>query len=308
MISKAVIESIQRFVPSENIHLQEPMSRHTTFRVGGEADCLVELENEEQLRKVQHYLYLVEIPFVVLGNGSNVLISDEGYRGVVLQIGKKMNKVTVEGNRVKAQAGALMSQVAAAALSNGLTGLEFASGIPGTVGGGVVMNAGAYGGEMKQVVETVTVVNKDSEIMVLDNEAMEFGYRHSTIKNQPFVVTEVTFVLQPGDKTQIKALMDDLASRRRDKQPLEFPSAGSVFKRPAGHFAGKLIQDAGLKGTRIGGAEVSPKHAGFIVNVGGATSTDVYRLIRHVQERVMAEFGVMLEREVELLGDFSEGE
>jgi UDP-N-acetylmuramate dehydrogenase len=302
MISKAVIESIQRFVPSENIHLQEPMSRHTTFRVGGEADCLVELENEEQLRKVQHYLYLVEIPFVVLGNGSNVLISDEGYRGVVLQIGKKMNKVTVEGNRVKAQAGALMSQVAAAALANGLTGLEFASGIPGTVGGGVVMNAGAYGGEMKQVVETVTVVNKDSEIMVLDNEAMEFGYRHSTIKNQPFVVTEVTFVLQTGDKTQIKALMDDLAARRRDKQPLEFPSAGSTFKRPEGHFAGALIMNAGLRGFTIGGAQVSEKHCGFVINKGGATAEDVRQVVREVRRIVKEQFDVELEPEVIFLG------
>lgn len=307
MISKAVIESIQRFVPSENIHLQEPMSRHTTFRVGGEADCLVELENEEQLCKVQHYLHLVGLPFVVLGNGSNVLISDEGYRGVVLQISKKMNKITVEGNRVTAQAGALMSQVAAAALANGLTGLEFASGIPGTVGGGVVMNAGAYGGEMKQVVETVTVVNKDSELMVLDNAAMEFGYRHSTIKNQPFVVTEVTFVLQPGDKTEIKALMDDLAARRRDKQPLEYPSAGSTFKRPEGHFAGALIMNAGLRGFTVGGAQVSEKHCGFVINKGGATAEDVRQVIREVKRIVKEQFDVELEPEVIFLG-FQNGE
>lgn len=302
MISKAVIEALQRFVPSENIHLQEPMSRHTTFRVGGEADCLVELENEEQLCKVLNYLRLVELPFVVLGNGSNVLISDEGYRGVVLQIGTKMNQVKVEGNRIIAQAGALMSQVAAVALINGLTGLEFASGIPGTVGGGVVMNAGAYGGELKQVVETVTVINKDNEIMVLDNESMEFGYRHSVIKNQPFVVSQVTFVLQPGDKAQIKALMEELASKRREKQPLEYPSAGSTFKRPEGHFAGALIMNAGLRGFTVGGAQVSEKHCGFVINKGGATAEDVRQLIREVRRIVKEQFDVELEPEVIFLG------
>lgn len=302
MISKAVIEALQRFVPSENIHLQEPMSRHTTFRVGGEADCLVELENEEQLCKVLNYLRLVELPFVVLGNGSNVLISDEGYRGVVLQIGTKMNQVKVEGNRIIAQAGALMSQVAAVALINGLTGLEFASGIPGTVGGGVVMNAGAYGGELKQVVETVTVINKDNEIMVLDNESMEFGYRHSVIKNQPFVVSQVAFVLQPGDKAQIKALMEELASKRREKQPLEYPSAGSTFKRPEGHFAGALIMNAGLRGFTVGGAQVSEKHCGFVINKGGATAEDVRQLIREVRRIVKEQFDVELEPEVIFLG------
>ena len=302
MISKAVIESIQRFVPSENIHLQEPMSRHTTFRVGGAADCLVELENEEQLRKVQHYLYLVGLPFVVLGNGSNVLVSDAGYRGVVLQISKKMRQIKVEGNRITAQAGTLMSQVAAAALEHGLTGLEFASGIPGTVGGGVVMNAGAYGGEMKQVVESVTVVNRDSEAMVLSNADMEFGYRHSTIKDQPFVVTEVIFLLQTGDKAQIKALMEDLASRRRDKQPLEFPSAGSTFKRPEGYFAGALIQDAGLRGFTIGGAQVSEKHCGFVINKGGATAEDIRQVVCEVKRIVKEKFNVELEPEVIFLG------
>lgn len=302
MISKTVVEAIQGFVPSENMHLQEPMSRHTTFRVGGEADCLIELENEEQLRKVQKYLYLVEIPFVVLGNGSNVLVSDSGYKGVILQIGNKMNRIHVEGNRVTAQAGALMSQVAAAALEHGLAGFEFASGIPGTVGGGVVMNAGAYGGEMKQVVEKVTVVNRDSEIMELDNGAMEFGYRYSTILNQPFVVTEVTFVLQSGDKEQIKALMDDLASRRRDKQPLEYPSAGSTFKRPEGYFAGELIMKAGLRGFTIGGAQVSEKHCGFVINKGGATASDVKAVVEEVRERVKEQFNVELEPEIIFLG------
>lgn len=305
MISGAVIEALKGFVPAENIHLQEPMKKHTTFRVGGPAACLVELENEEQLRKVQHYLYLVEIPFVVLGNGSNVLVSDEGYQGVVLQIGDKMSGIRVEGTCIVAQAGALLSRVARVALDYGLTGLEFASGIPGTVGGGVVMNAGAYGGEMRQVVTKVTVVNQDGEIMELDNDTMEFGYRYSIIRNRPFVVTEVTFQLKEGVKDEIKAVMDDLTSRRREKQPLEYPSAGSTFKRPEGHFAGELIMNADLRGFRVGGAQVSEKHCGFVINADNATAADVMGLIREVQARVKEKFNVDLEPEVVFLGKFS---
>ena len=302
MISTAVVESLKRFVPSENIHLQEPMSRHTTFRVGGEADCLIELENEEQLCGVRNYLSLVGIPFVVLGNGSNVLVSDCGYRGVVLQIGNKMSGIRVEGSRIVARAGALMSQVARVALDNGLTGLEFASGIPGTVGGGVVMNAGAYGGEMKQVVATVTVVGREGELLQLDNASMEFDYRYSVIKSQPLIVTEVVFDLQPGNKEQIKATMDDLAARRREKQPLEYASAGSTFKRPEGYFAGELIMNTGLRGFRIGGAQVSEKHCGFVINTGNATAADVMDVIQEVKRRVKDKFDVELEPEVIFLG------
>uniref|UniRef100_UPI00405756CB UDP-N-acetylmuramate dehydrogenase n=1 Tax=Acetatifactor sp. TaxID=1872090 RepID=UPI00405756CB len=305
MISDAVINALKGFVRSENIHIQESMAAHTTFRVGGPADCLVELENAEQLQKVQRYLNLVEIPYVVLGNGSNVLVSDEGYRGIVLQVGSKMNRILVEGNCIIAQAGALMSQVARIACENGLTGLEFASGIPGTVGGGVVMNAGAYGGEMSQVVTKVTVVNAEAELMELDNETMEFGYRYSTIKNQPFIVTEVSYELAPGDKEVIKATMDDLAQRRREKQPLEYPSAGSTFKRPEGHFAGALIMEAGLRGFQIGGAKVSDKHCGFVINAGDATASDVMILIREIQARVKDKFQVDLEPEVIFLGKFA---
>ena len=304
MISKAALEALRGFVPTENIHLREPMSIHTTFRIGGEADCLIELENEEQLRKIQHYLSLIEEPFFILGNGSNLLVSDEGYRGVILQIGNKMNQVLVDGSRIVAQAGALLSQVARAAMEHGLTGMEFASGIPGTVGGGVVMNAGAYGGEMSQVVTKVTVVSRDGEILEMNNESMEFGYRTSTIKNHPFTVTEVAFELKEGDMEQIKAKMAELAVRRREKQPLEFPSAGSTFKRPEGYYAGKLIMDAGLRGYSIGGARVSEKHCGFVINTGKATAADVAEVIQEVQERVKDKFGVSLEREVIYLGDF----
>lgn len=305
MISDAVMEALKRFVRPENIHIQEVMAAHTTFRVGGPADCLVELENVQQLQNIQHYLHLVGIPYVILGNGSNVLVSDEGYRGVVLQVANRMNRITVEGKRIVAQAGALMSQVAKAALENGLTGMEFASGIPGTVGGGVVMNAGAYGGEMSQIVTSVTVVNGEGEIMELENESMEFGYRYSTIRNQPFTVTEVSFELKPGEKDAIKATMDDLSARRREKQPLEYPSAGSTFKRPEGHFAGELIMNAGLRGFQIGGAKVSDKHCGFVINAGNATAADIMALIREVQMCVKEKFHVDLEPEVVFLGKFS---
>lgn len=304
MISEAMLETLQSLVPGENIHLQEPMASHTTFRVGGPADCLIEIENATQLEKIQKYLELVECPFVVIGNGSNLLVSDKGYRGVILQIGKKMNQITVAGNMIKAQAGALMSQVAAAALQHGLTGLEFASGIPGTVGGGVVMNAGAYGGELAQVVTRVSVMNRTGEILTLDNDTMEFGYRKSTIRQKPFVVTEVTFQLEPGDPEAIRARMDDLTVQRREKQPLEFPSAGSTFKRPEGHFAGALIMDAGLRGFRIGGAMVSEKHCGFVINAGDATAADIVAVISEIKRQVKERFHVDLEPEVVFLGEF----
>lgn len=304
MISDAVIEALKGFVRSENIHIQESMAAHTTFRVGGPADCLVELENTEQLQKVQRYLKQVEIPFVVLGNGSNVLVSDEGYRGVVLQIGRCMSRIMVEGNCIIAQAGALMSQVARTAMEHGLTGMEFASGIPGTVGGGVVMNAGAYGGEMSQVVTKVTVVDVHGEILELSNETMEFGYRYSTIRNHSFVVTEVSFELTRGDREVIRKTMDELAEKRREKQPLEYASAGSTFKRPEGHFAGALIMDAGLRGFQIGGARVSDKHCGFVINTGHATAADVVTLICEIRARVKDKFQVDLEPEVVFLGKF----
>lgn len=302
MISSAVVQGLQRFVPQENILLQEPMAGHTTFRIGGPADCFVQLENEEQLMEVQRYLNMVEVPFFLLGNGSNLLVSDEGYRGVILQVGQKMNKIVVAGDTIVAQAGATMAQVARAAWENGLTGLEFASGIPGTIGGGVVMNAGAYGGELRQVVTMVKVVSKEGEILELDNETMEFGYRTSIIRNSGFTVIEVTFRLQPGDKDAIKAKMDDLASRRREKQPLEFPSAGSTFKRPKGYFAGQLIMEAGLRGFQVGGAKVSDKHCGFVINAGGATAKDVRAVIEQVQRQVKEKYNVDLETEVIYLG------
>ena len=298
MISEAVIEALKSFVPEKNIHLQEPMAGHTTFRIGGPADCLLELENEEQLKNVQKYLTLVEERFFVLGNGSNLLVSDHGYSGVILQIGQRMSQIRVEGCRIIAQAGALLSQVAKTAMEHGLTGLEFAAGIPGTVGGGVVMNAGAYDGELSQVVTQVKVVSCQGESLEFGNSTMEFGYRTSALRKNSFTVTEVTFELKEGDREKILEKMDELAKKRRSKQPLEYPSAGSVFKRPEGYFAGKLVMDAGMRGYQTGGARVSDKHCGFIINVGKATAQDVLDVICEVQERVKLRFGVDLETEV----------
>lgn len=298
MISEAMLETFKRFVPKGDIHLQESLAAHTTFRVGGAADCLIELETQEQLLQVYNYLRMVGIPFFVLGNGSNTLVNDAGYHGVVLQIGKKMSTIRVEGNRITAQAGALLSQTARAAWEHGLTGMEFASGIPGTVGGGVVMNAGAYGGEMSQIVTGVTVVSSEGEVMNLSNASMEFGYRHSAIRHQPFIVTEVVFELEKGEPAQILARMDELAARRKEKQPLEYPSAGSTFKRPEGYYAGELIMKAGMRGFQIGGARVSDKHCGFVVNMGNATAADILDVIGEVQERVKERFGVELEPEI----------
>lgn len=302
MISEAVIRALSRFVPEENIRLQEPMAGHTTFRIGGPADCFVQLEDEEQLRKVRRYLGLAGVPFFVLGNGSNLLVDDAGYKGVVLQIGQKMSQITVQGCHIIAKAGATLRQVANAALEHGLTGLEFASGIPGTVGGGVVMNAGAYGGEMGQVVTQVCVVSREGELMELDNDTMEFAYRNSVIRGSAFTVTQVTFCLERGDREAIRARMEELAARRREKQPLEYPSAGSTFKRPEGYFAGKLIMEAGFAGYRIGGAQVSEKHCGFVINTGDATARDVKMLISEIQARVKEQFRVELEPEVVFLG------
>lgn len=298
MISNTVLQTLESYVPRENILLGEPMSRHTTFRIGGEADCFVEIESMEQLTHLQRYLQMVEQPCLILGNGSNLLVSDRGYAGVVLHVGSRMQQIQVQGERMIVQAGALMSQVAQTACEHSLTGLEFASGIPGTIGGGVIMNAGAYGGEISQVADMVKVVDRQGNVLELDNATMEFGYRTSAIKGQPFTVVEVTLRLARGERETISEKMKELGAKRREKQPLEYPSAGSVFKRPEGYFAGELIMKSGLRGYQIGGARVSDKHCGFIVNMGKATCEDVKDLIAHVQERVKACFGVDLETEV----------
>lgn len=303
-MSRALIEYLESVVPAENILLEEPMNRHTTFRVGGPAEVFVTVENREQLEKIIKYLNLVERPYFILGNGSNLLVGDKGYRGVIIRLGGEFTRLTVEGTLLTAGASVLLSAAARAAMENGLTGMEFASGIPGSVGGGVKMNAGAYDGEMRNIVESVQVMYKDGSILDLDNETMEFGYRNSVIKNRPYVVLQVSMRLREGGKEEILARMNELTARRKEKQPLEYASAGSTFKRPEGHFAGRLIMDSGLRGARIGGARVSEKHCGFVINDGTAVAADIAELIQEVIETVKEKFGVTLEPEVIFLGDF----
>ena len=300
----SMYEYIENIIPKDRMLFEEPMSRHTTFRVGGEAECLIQIKEEEELIKLVPYLNRIGQKYFILGNGSNLLVGDKGYRGIVISLGGGMNKIQVDGNRICVQAGALLSQTAITAREAGLSGMEFAVGIPGSVGGGIVMNAGAYDGEMKQITESVKVMDVEGKILTLDNDTMEFGYRTSIIKNRPFVVLEVVLRLQAGEKEKIQQKMDELMAKRISKQPLNFPSAGSTFKRPEGYFAGKLIMDAGMRGYSIGGARVSDKHCGFIVNTGTATAADIKEVIEEVQERVKERFRVTLEPEVVFLGDF----
>lgn len=295
---------IENIIPKERMLFDEPMSRHTTFRVGGAAECMVLIEQEEELLKLVPYLNQIEQDYFILGNGSNLLVGDKGYRGIIIKLGEGMNRITVDGDHIYVQAGALLSKTAAAARDAGLSGMEFAAGIPGSIGGGVVMNAGAYDGEMKQIAESVKVMDQEGKILVLDNDTMEFGYRTSIIKNRPFIVLEVVLHMRPGRKDEIQAKMDELMAKRQSKQPLNYPSAGSTFKRPEGYFAGKLIMDAGMRGYRIGDAQVSDKHCGFVINIGNASAADVREVIEEVQERVKERFHVNLEPEVIFLGDF----
>ena len=299
-----MLDYIGERIPPENILRAEPMSRHTSFRIGGEADLFVKVPSIQALSELIRYFAQTGQEYYVVGRGTNLLVGDKGYRGVILHLGEEMSQITVDGKRIIAQAGASLPKVAQVAAAHGLSGLEFAAGIPGSIGGGVVMNAGAYDGEMKQVVKNVLVINQYGEEMNLDNDTMEFGYRTSIIKDRPFVVAQITLELQEKPKEEVEALMEDLAKRRREKQPLEYPSAGSTFKRPEGYFAGKLIMDAGLRGLRVGDAQVSEKHCGFIINIGHATAEDVSELMEEVQYRVKKQLGVRLEPEVIKLGEF----
>ena len=288
----------------EQVKKDEPMKSHTTFRVGGPADYFVTPQTAEEVAKVIEACTQEKVPYYIVGNGSNLLVSDKGYEGVIIQIYKQMNQVKVEGAQIHAQAGALLSMIAKRALDAELTGFEFAAGIPGTLGGACVMNAGAYGGEMKDVLKSVTVLTGKGEVKTLAKEELELGYRTSVIAKKDYIVLSAVIRLENGKKEEIKAVMDDLKEKRITKQPLEYPSAGSTFKRPEGYFAGKLIQDCGLKGFRVGDAVVSEKHSGFVINAGQATAADVMALIRHVQQEVEEKFHVRIEPEVRLLGEF----
>ena len=291
-------------IDEERVLVDEPMKKHTTFRVGGNADYFVMPQNAEEVKKIVTLCKDAEVPYYILGNGSNLLVGDRGYRGVIIQIYKAMNDIQIEGDRVKVQAGALLSRVGTATLEAELTGFEFAAGIPGTVGGAVVMNAGAYGGEMKDIIVNATVLTQDGDIITINKEDLELGYRTSVIAKKGYVVLEAEYQLQPGEREAIRARMDELKCQRVTKQPLEYPSAGSTFKRPEGYFAGKLIQDAGLRGFQVGGAQVSEKHCGFVINKDQATAADIRELMRQVSDKVMQEFGVKLEPEVKTLGEF----
>lgn len=291
-------------IDEKRIYTDEPMKKHTTFRVGGNADFFVVPKTIDEVKRVVMLCMEQDMPYYVLGNGSNLLVGDKGYRGVVIQIYKEMNNIIVEGHKMRVQAGALLSKIGSVALEAGLTGFEFAAGIPGTMGGAVVMNAGAYGGEMKDVLEAVTVLTKEGEVLTLSKEELDMGYRTSVVAKREYIVLEAIIALELGDPDTIKAKMDELKVQRTTKQPLEFPSAGSTFKRPEGYFAGKLIQDAGLRGLQVGGAQVSEKHCGFVINKGDATAADIVELMNQVSERVKDKFGVELEPEVKRLGEF----
>lgn len=299
-----IYDKVVDIVGEENVHTDEPMSRHTTFRIGGNADYFVKPGNADEVAAVIAVCREYSIPYFILGNGSNLLVSDDGYRGMIINIMDNMDSVTVDGKIITAQAGAMLVRVSVMARDNALTGLEFASGIPGTIGGAVYMNAGAYGGEMKNVVKTVRAIDEYGRIYELDSEKMDFSYRHSIVEERKLIVLEVTLELEHGSREAIDNRMKELAEARRSKQPLEYPSAGSTFKRPEGYFAGKLIMDAGLRGYSVGGAQVAEKHCGFVINKGGATASDVVELIRDVQHDVDDKFGVTLEPEVKMLGEF----
>ena len=302
-MNQSFYDKLTIIIRKDRIFVDELMSRHITFRVGGPADFFVTPKTKEEVRDIIRVCKEEEMPYYIIGNGSNLLVSDKGYRGVIIQIYKEMNEVMVDGDQVKAQAGALLSGIAAKALAAELTGFEFASGIPGTIGGACVMNAGAYGGEMKDVLESVTVLTEEGEILELGRDELELGYRTSIIAKKGYIVLGAVLKLEHGDGQKIKAYMDELKEKRVTKQPLEYPSAGSTFKRPEGHFAGKLIEDAGLRGFQVGGAQVSEKHCGFVINRDHATAADIMELMRQVQMRVKENSGVNLEPEVKRLGD-----
>lgn len=298
-------EELCGILGSENVLKDELMKKHTTFRVGGPADWLVTPTEEEQIREVVNLLRTENVPYYVMGNGSNLLVGDKGYRGVIIQLGKNLSQIRMtEEGVLYAQAGALLSKIAAEALAQSLTGFEFASGIPGTLGGAVMMNAGAYGGEMKHVLKDALALTANGELRVLPVEQMELGYRTSIFAQNGDIVLSAQIRLQEGNPEEIRAYMDELKEKRITKQPLEYPSAGSTFKRPEGYFAGKLIEDTGLRGFQVGGAQVSEKHCGFVINKEQATAADILSLIEQVSDRVEAKFGVRLEPEVKRIGEF----
>ena len=289
---------------AQNVLVDEPMSRHTTFRIGGPADYFVSVSSVEEIREVLGACCRNSAAYYIMGNGSDLLVGDKGYRGVIIQLFKRMSEIRVEGERIYAQAGALLSKTAAAACEASLTGMEFASGIPGTLGGALRMNAGAYGGEMKHIVEAADILTPEGVVKTLSVEELGMGYRTSVISRNDYVALGAVLKLKRGEQEQIRARMEELKEKRVEKQPLEYGSAGSTFKRPEGYFAGKLIEDAGLRGYRVGDAQVSEKHCGFVINSGNATAAEVAQLMEDVADRVEEKFGVRLQPEVKKIGEF----
>ncbi|CAH2214846.1 UDP-N-acetylmuramate dehydrogenase [Tepidibacter aestuarii] len=303
MNKKNIYDRLCEIIGEENILVDEPMKNHTSFKIGGPADFLVTPTDENQLKEIIKYIKKENIPYFLMGNGSNLLVRDGGIRGIVVKIAQNYNKFEINENIIKAQSGILLSTLAKHIAKNCYKGFEFASGIPGTLGGAIAMNAGAYGGEMKDVVSSVKVLNQQGEIVEISNEAMEFGYRTSLVTKENLIVLEVTLSLEKGNYEDIKNILDDLTVKRTTKQPLNVPSAGSTFKRPEGYYAGKLIEDSGLKGVRLKGAQVSDKHSGFVINAGGATAQDIIELIEFIKKTVYDKFKVELNEEVKIVGE-----
>lgn len=301
-MSDEIVTRLINITGKDNVRINEPMKNHTTFKIGGPAQYYVTPESVTQIQEVVSLCKDKNIPLHVIGNGSNILVGDDGVDGVVLALFNTFSDYEIKDNVITAQAGMSLIKLAVIALREGLTGLEFASGIPGSVGGAVYMNAGAYDGQMKDVVTSVTVLDEAGNIRILGRDELDMGYRTSAVAKHNMIVLQVIIELKAGNKEQIKDRMNQLSELRKQKQPLEYPSAGSTFKRPEGYFAGKLIADAGLKGYSIGGAAVSEKHAGFVVNMGGATAKDVVELTDYIKKRIIEQFGVTLELEIKKIG------
>ncbi|MCR5429668.1 MAG: UDP-N-acetylmuramate dehydrogenase [Eubacterium sp.] len=297
-----MIEKLRQIVGEDSVKENENMANHTTFKCGGNASIYVAPNSIDELLKVLEVLGAEEYPYMVIGNGSNLLVKDSGYKGAIVEVDKKISEIDVRGEEIVVEAGAKLSKVATIAMENDLAGFEFAHGIPGNMGGAVVMNAGAYGGEMKDVLKWVKVVDQNGEIKTLENDELELGYRTSLVMKEKMIVLEACIKLELGIMGEVADVMALLMSKRKASQPLEYPSAGSTFKRPEGYYAGKLVQDAGMKGYRVGDAMVSDKHSGFVINCGNATATEVIQVIKDVQAKVKEEFGVDLETEVRIIG------
>ncbi|MBQ4340598.1 MAG: UDP-N-acetylmuramate dehydrogenase [Firmicutes bacterium] len=296
-----IYEKLTEHIGKDKVLKDVPLKEHISFKVGGPCKCMVFPSSAEEISKAVEICRSEKVPYYVLGNGTNVIALDEGYKGVIIKIGKNFGNIAREGNCLKAQSGVLLSNLSKKAYEYSLTGLEFAGGIPGSVGGGIMMNAGAYGGELKNVVRSVTALSCEGEVYTMAADECEFEYRNSVFQKNGSIVLEAEFELAEGDQDDILAVMQDLAKKRTEKQPLNYPSAGSTFKRPEGHFAGKLIQDSGLKGICIGGAQVSELHAGFVINKGGASASDILELIELVKNTVYDKYDVMLHPEVRVI-------